>query len=80
MIPNDDFRYKSHTLLIELDAATTQLMMLVVSGELSGSVWDEALARQSDAYSAWVTAAKRVEVDPMPTLDGRFVSAPPIVK
>lgn len=71
MIPTDDFRFQSHGLLVELDAATTKLMMLVVAGELSGSRWDEAFARQSAAYTAWVTAATGVQVDPMPALDGR---------
>ena len=71
MISKDDFRFQSHVLLVELDAATNQLMMLVVAGELSGSRWDEAFARQSAAYSAWVSAAAGVQVDPMPVLDGR---------
>ncbi|MHC8407606.1 hypothetical protein [Pseudomonas sp. TMB3-21] len=71
MIVKDDFRFQSHVLLVELDAATTQLMMLVVAGELSGVHWDKAFARQSAAYSAWVSAAAGVQVDPMPVLDGR---------
>ena len=71
MIPTDDFRFQSHVLLVELDAATTQLMMLVVAGELSGIRWDEALARQSSAYSAWVNVATGIQIDPMPALDGR---------
>lgn len=71
MIPTDDFRFQSHVLLVELDAATTQLMMLVVAGELSGSRWDEAFARQSSAYTAWVSAAQCVQTDPMPVPDGR---------
>lgn len=71
MSPTDDLRFQAHVLLVELDAATTQLMMLVVAGELSGPGWDDALARQSSAYSAWVTAVRGVKVDPMPTLDGR---------
>jgi hypothetical protein len=71
MSPTDDLRFQSHVLLVELDAATTQLMMLVVAGEISGTRWDEAFARQSSAYSAWVTVARGVRVDPMPVLDGR---------
>lgn len=71
MIVNDNFRFQSHVLLVELDAATTQLMMLVVAGELSGSLWDKAFARQSSAYSAWLSAAAGVQIDPMPVLDGR---------
>jgi len=71
MTLDDDFRFQSHALLVELDAATTQLMMLVVAGELSGNVWDEAFSRQSAAYTAWLKAATGVTVDPMPVLDGR---------
>lgn len=71
MISIDDLRFQSHSLLVELDAATTQLMMLVVEGNLSGARWDEAFARQSSAYSAWVTAVRGVKVDPMPVLDSR---------
>lgn len=76
MIPTDDFRFQSHVLLVELDAATTQLMMLVVAGELSGSRWDEAFARQSTAYTNWVSAANGVQIDPMPVLDGRPADEP----
>ncbi len=71
MASNDEFRFQSHAHLVELDAATNQLMMLVVAGELSGNRWDEALARQSAAYTAWLTVATGVTVDPMPVLDGR---------
>ena len=71
MASNDDFRFQSHALLVELDAATNQLMMLVVADELSGNRWDEALARQSAAYSAWVNVVAGVKIDPMPVLDGR---------
>ncbi|MNI57505.1 hypothetical protein D3C73_1125710 [compost metagenome] len=77
MIPKDDFRFQSHVLLVELDAATTKLMMLVVAGELSGSRWDEAFAQQSAAYSAWVSVATGVQIDPMPVLDGRPVDGAP---
>ena len=72
MISKENFRFQSHVLLVELDAATNRLMMLVVAGELSGSRWDEAFARQSSAYSAWVSAAAGVQIDPMPVLDGRL--------
>lgn len=76
MNPTENLRFKSHVLLIELDAATAQLMMLVVAGELSGARWDEALARQSVAYSAWITAVAGVQIDPMSALDGRPQMAP----
>ncbi|TFF13037.1 hypothetical protein EXW72_03235 [Pseudomonas sp. BCA14] len=53
MIDIDDFRYKSHHLLLDLDAATNHLMMLVVANNVSGSIWNEATLRQRLAYEAW---------------------------
>lgn len=32
----DDFRFKSHELLLDLDAAINQMMMLIATRELSG--------------------------------------------
>lgn len=49
----DEFRFKSHHLLIELDAATTKMMLLVSSKELTGPVWEEAASRHHDAFLAW---------------------------
>ncbi|OOG14344.1 hypothetical protein [Pseudomonas sp. C9] len=72
MIDIDDFRFKSHHLLLELDAATNHLMMLVVAKEVSGSRWDEAASRQKVAYEAWATMLYAIETDPMPCFDGRL--------
>ncbi|WP_373217201.1 hypothetical protein [Parasutterella excrementihominis] len=55
----DDFRFTSHHLLIELDAATNHLMMLVVSKEVSGPKWDKATQRQKRAYEAWTALLSR---------------------
>jgi hypothetical protein len=49
----EDFRIKSHELLLELDAATMGMMMLVSSKCLSGPDWDVASKRQRDAYKCW---------------------------
>ncbi|MEB0226307.1 hypothetical protein [Pseudomonas sp. 10S4] len=49
----DDFRFESHQLLLELDAATMGMMMLVSSGCVSGPEWDAANKRQHDAYKCW---------------------------
>ncbi|WP_193559245.1 hypothetical protein [Pseudomonas koreensis] len=76
MIPSDDFRFRAHVLLVELDATTTQLMMLVVVGEISGTQWDEALSRQSAAYKEWISAVAGISIDPMPALDGRAPGDP----
>jgi hypothetical protein len=53
MVDIDDFRFRSHHLLVDLDAATNHLMMLVVAKEVSGTRWNEATLRQSLAYEAW---------------------------
>ncbi|CRM40503.1 hypothetical protein [Pseudomonas sp. 37 R 15] len=49
----EEFRYKSHELLIELDAATTRMMKLVSMKEVTGPVWDEASKSHRDAYNSW---------------------------
>ncbi|WP_336299052.1 hypothetical protein [Pseudomonas sp. WJP1] len=49
----DDFRMKSHELLLELDAATMGMMMLVSSKCVSGPEWEIATKRQHDAYQCW---------------------------
>lgn len=67
----DDYRFRSHELLLELDAATTSLMMLVSARRLEGSPWADAINRQKLAYEAWVTLLNAPKIDPMPVLDGR---------
>ena len=67
----DDFRFRSHELLLDLDAATTNLMMLVSAHQLEGALWREATYRQKQAYEAWATFLNAPKIDPMPTLDGR---------
>jgi hypothetical protein len=49
----DDFRFKSHQLLIELDAATSKMMMMVCAKEVAGADWDAATLRHHDAFEAW---------------------------
>jgi hypothetical protein len=49
----DDFRMKSHELLLELDAATMGMMMLVSSKCVSGPEWEIATKRQHNAYQCW---------------------------
>ncbi|WP_433771450.1 hypothetical protein [Pseudomonas putida] len=71
MINQDDYRFKSHHLLLELDAATTHLMMLVSARQLEGASWIEATNRQKLAYEAWEAFLNAPETDPMPVFDGR---------
>ncbi|WP_213940546.1 hypothetical protein [Pseudomonas sp. dw_612] len=49
----DDFRIKSHELLVDLDAATSEMMKLISSRSVSGPIWEEAVKRQHDAYVQW---------------------------
>ncbi|MCK1791016.1 hypothetical protein L9059_12610 [Pseudomonas sp. TNT19] len=49
----EDFRIQSHALLIELDAATMGMMLLVSSRCVSGPAWDDATQRHHDAYELW---------------------------
>lgn len=71
MHSTDDFRFNAHHLLLDLDATTNHLMMLVVSHEVSGTRWEDAVARQQRAYAAWISILPGVRIDPMPMLDGR---------
>jgi hypothetical protein len=71
MLTDNDFRFKAHQHLLDLDATTNQLMMLVVADEVSGTRWQEAVLRQKLAYEAWNSILMGVQTDPMPALDGR---------
>lgn len=51
----DDFRFESHKLLIELDAATTRMMLLVSSNKVTGLEWNEAVKDQKAAFHDWIT-------------------------
>jgi hypothetical protein len=68
---HDDFRFTAHRHLLDLDATTNHLMMLVVAGEVSGSTWSEAVSRQQVAIEAWASVLADVQVDPLPALDAR---------
>jgi hypothetical protein len=73
MPSTDDFRFNAHHSLVDLDAATNHLMMLVVSHEVTGSRWDEAVSRHKQAYAAWASILTGISTDPLPALDGRPV-------
>jgi len=55
MSVNEEFRQKSHLLLLELDAATIGMMMLVSARDMGGIKWDVATKRHHDAYAVWNT-------------------------
>ncbi|APV42083.1 hypothetical protein PFAS1_23165 [Pseudomonas frederiksbergensis] len=71
MSNSDDFRFQSHHLLLELDAATNHMMMLISARQAAGYAWDEAAKRQKLAYEAWAVFLYAPQTDPMPSLDGR---------
>lgn len=50
----DDFRLKSHELLAELDAATSEMMQLICDHQMTGAAWEEAVRLQHEAYERWV--------------------------
>ena len=60
----DDFRFRSHELLVELDAANTKMMMMVVSKRVSGPDWDEEVKKHHEAYKAWNSFLHPVTVPP----------------
>lgn len=51
----DDFRTNSQKLLIELDAATTKMMVLVASKTVTGPEWEEAVNDQKAAFDDWIS-------------------------
>ncbi|MGY2325876.1 hypothetical protein ACW9I4_00500 [Pseudomonas sp. SDT2931_S440] len=55
MISNEDLRFESHKLLLEIDASVTELMKLVASRKTQGSEWVQAMARYDAAHSKWVS-------------------------
>jgi hypothetical protein len=71
MSTTDDYRFQSHHLLLELDASTNHMMMLVSARQTSGYPWEEAARRQKLAYETWAAFLNAPQTDPMPTLDGR---------
>ncbi|MBF6039397.1 hypothetical protein H8F22_10990 [Pseudomonas sp. P154a] len=71
MSNTDDYRFQSHKLLLELDSATTSLMMLVSARQIEGAPWIDATNRQRLAYEAWAAFLCVPKIDPMPILDGR---------
>ncbi|MBT2295726.1 MULTISPECIES: hypothetical protein [Pseudomonas] len=50
----EDFKIKSHELLVELDATTSEMMALIDAHQTSGVIWEQAVQRQHDAYERWV--------------------------
>ncbi|WP_104698505.1 hypothetical protein [Pseudomonas syringae group genomosp. 3] len=53
MRDSDEFRFRCHELLLQVDATTAKMMMLVVAKEVCGAQWDDAAKLQISAFEAW---------------------------
>lgn len=51
----DDFRMRSHELLLDLDSATCSMMMLVSSRTTNGPEWSDAVNEQHACFERWMT-------------------------
>ncbi|PMU93760.1 MULTISPECIES: hypothetical protein [Pseudomonas] len=51
----DDFRFDSQKLLVELDATTTKMMVLVASKKVTGPEWEDAVKDQKSAFDDWIS-------------------------
>ena len=50
MTATDDFRFHAHELMVDLDAATTEMMKLISAHQLSGPEWERVTQWQHEAY------------------------------
>lgn len=65
MSNTDDFRFHAHELIVDLDAATTEMMKLISAHQLSGPEWERVTQWQHEAYERWMTYLnKRSYPDP----------------
>ena len=55
MTTTDDFRVHAHELMVDLDAATTEMMKLISAHQLSGPEWERVTQWQHEAYERWMT-------------------------
>ncbi|MGE8185901.1 hypothetical protein [Pseudomonas sp. NPDC086278] len=55
MTTTDDFRFHAHQLVVDLDAATTEMMMLISAHQMSGPEWERVTQWQHEAYERWMT-------------------------
>ncbi|MFW9078768.1 hypothetical protein ACOI9X_05720 [Pseudomonas sp. P2757] len=55
MTTTDDFRFHAHELVIDMDAATTEMMKLISAHQLNGPEWERVTQWQHDAHERWVT-------------------------
>ena len=53
MSNTDDFRCHAHELIVDLDAATTEMMRLISAHQLGGPEWERVTQWQHEAYERW---------------------------
>jgi hypothetical protein len=54
MSKTDDFRLHAHELIVDLDAATSEMMKLISAHQLSGAEWERVTQWQHEAYERWM--------------------------
>jgi hypothetical protein len=54
MSNTDDFRFHAHELIVDLHAATTEMMKLISAHQLSGPEWERVTQWQHEAYERWM--------------------------
>ena len=65
MSNTDDFRLHAHELIVDLDAATSEMMKLISAHQLSGAEWERVTQWQHEAYERWMDYLnKRTYPDP----------------
>lgn len=70
MTTTDDFRFHAHELIVDLDAATSEMMTLISAHQLSGPEWDRVTQWQHEAYERWMAYLNgRSYPDPGQTTD-----------
>jgi len=55
MTTTDDFRAQAHALMVDLEAATTEMMALISAHQISGPEWERVIKWQHEAYERWMT-------------------------
>ncbi|PPS35871.1 hypothetical protein BVY10_00780 [Pseudomonas amygdali pv. morsprunorum] len=55
MRDSEEYRFKCHELLLQVDATTATLMMMVVAKDVCGPRWDDAVGVQVRAFEAWTS-------------------------
>ncbi|WPN49249.1 MULTISPECIES: hypothetical protein [unclassified Pseudomonas] len=54
MTTTDDFRARAQELMVDLNAATNEMMKLVSEHQLSGPEWERVSQWQHEAHERWM--------------------------